>query len=138
VPLSAELILDVRERPRLRDYAERLERELAEQRAEAADSDEKLARASERLRRVGAKRSRLHAVLQAVRDDAYELGEECDEHNGRVGELPACPCCALALKIDSALRGEADTSPTELLDELQAPGAEARIADRLGFGGTGG
>lgn len=55
----------------------------------------------------------VRAVLVQVRDDAYVLGEECDEHNGKVGDLPECPACALAIAIDQALRPPAGAPSTE-------------------------
>jgi hypothetical protein len=53
---------------------------------------------------------RLREVLTAVRDDAYQIGEECDEHHGTIGELEECPKCALARHIEAALQPKGSDS----------------------------
>lgn len=64
--------------------------------------DEARIRADERAK-CQAEVERLRAALDAVRDDAYVLGEDCREHNGPIGACDECPHCDLARRIDAAL-----------------------------------
>ncbi len=61
--------------------------------------------AAPELAALRARVAELEAVLTAVRDDAYVLGEDCREHAGPIGAFDECPHCDLARKIDAAIGG---------------------------------
>lgn len=78
----------------------------------------------------------LRDVLVAVRDDAYQLGEECDEHNGKVGDFAECPACSLALRIDAALAAHPSAAPAPVRDETVPPPNHVVRSEYAGHGET--
>ncbi len=95
---------------------EEAEAAIARYRAAVVESSPEVARLRATLREAEAvaalrrERDELRATLTAVRDDAYVIGEECDEHNGTIGQRPAtgCPTCAMAWRVHAALNPAGD------------------------------